>query len=223
MSVRRYFAFAVATCFTAAGAGLFNPAQAGSVTYEILADTSSLIPGPGGLIDISLNPASSPGSASVAALTFGPITDGTLGTSTPISGTATGDLTTPGGVTADNTQPANELTQNFSVGSFFDVFVTLSGSEIGPGAVGPFTGTVFSLFVFDAQSNFEGAQLTVNPNVDGNGNPIIDGTIGIMTTGPQVQVILVSGIVPEPASVMLLGIGLIAIAGSSRFRHRRAA
>ena len=223
MSVRRFFAFAVATCFTAAGAGLFNPARAGSVSFEILADTSGLIPGPGGLIDISLNPAFPPGSASVSAHVFNPITDGTLGTSMTISGTAAGDLTTPGGVTANNTQPANELIQNFSVGSFFDVFVTLSGSEIGPGAVGPFTGTVFNLSVFDSGVGNVGATLTVNPNVDGNGNPIIDGTVGIMTTGPQVQVILVSGTVPEPTSVVLLGIGLVVIAGRSRFRNRRAA
>jgi PEP-CTERM motif len=223
MNDRRILAFAVATFLTSAGVGLWHPARAGSVSYEILVDTSQFIQGPGGLIDISLNPSVPPGSPSVSALVFNPLTDGTLGTATTISGTAAGDLTVPGGVTADNTQPANELTQNFSVGSIFDVFVTLSGSEIGSGAVGPVTGTVFSLQILDAQSNLESAQLTVNPNVDGNGIPIIDGMVGIVTSGPQVVVIPLGGVVPEPASVVLLGIGLVAIAGCSRFRNRRAA
>ena len=43
-------------------------------------------------------------------------------------GTASGDLTTPGGVVENNSQfTYNDLNQNFTVGSFFDVFVTLSG------------------------------------------------------------------------------------------------
>ncbi len=123
---------------------------------------------------------------------------------------------------ADNTQTANELEQNFSVGSFFDVFVTLSGPEIGPGAVGPATGTVFSFFVFDSFTGELGAQFTVNPNVDINGNPIVDGTVGITTTASQVQVIPLGGVVPEPSGIVLLCFGVFAIAGSSRFRHRRA-
>jgi PEP-CTERM motif len=218
---RRLFAFAVAMCFTAVCPGLFNPVEAGSVTFEILADTSGLTPGPGGLIDISLNPAFPPGSASVSASVFDPTTDGTLGAATPISGTATGDLTTPGGVSANNTQSANELTQNVTVGSFFDVFVTLSGSEVGPGAVGPFSGTVFSLIVFDSGTGHVAVQLTVNPNVGANGNPIIDGTVGIMTSGPQVMVNQQSS-VPEPSSVSLLSLGLGAVVVISRRRKRRA-
>ena len=41
---------------------------AGSMTYEVLVNTSGLIPGPGGLIDMQLTPAYSPGSPSVSAL-----------------------------------------------------------------------------------------------------------------------------------------------------------
>lgn len=222
MSPRKIVSLGLAMILAAAGAGLSNPAKAGSVTYEILADTSGLIPGPGGLIDISLNPSFPTGTASVSAVVFNPITDGTLGAANSVSGTAAGDLTTPGGVTANNSGMPNELIQNFSVGSFFDVFVTLSGSEIGSGAVGPWTGTVFNLSIFDSGSGMEAAELTVNPNVDMNGMPIVDGKVGIMTSGPQVQVII-AGSVPEPSSVVLMGLGVGAIVAIGRSRRKRAA
>lgn len=228
MSVRKVVSRGLAMILAIAGSGSghFNPAHAGSVTYEILADTSGLIPGPGGVLDISLNPAYPAGPPpSVSVDVFNPITDGSVipGTATPISGTAAGDLTTAGGVTADNTQPANELTQAFTVGSFFDVFVTLSGSEIGPGAVGPFSGTVFNLSIYDSGTGMEGAQLTVNPNVSPGGMPIVDGTVGIVTTGPQVVVILVPNSVPEPSSIMLMGLGLGGVVAIGRLRRKRVA
>jgi hypothetical protein len=219
MKMRPIISMASATLLTIAFAACSNPAHAGSVTYEILADTSGLIPGPGGLIDINLGVSFPPGSASVSVRVFNPITDGVLGAATPISGTAAGDLTTPGGVTANNTMATNELSQAFAPKSFFDVFVEIQGPEIGPGAVGPWSGSVFNLAIFDSGTGMESATLTVNPNVDTKGNPIVDGTIGIATSGPQVQVLLV----PEPSSAMLLGLGLGAAAAIGRFRKRRAA
>ncbi len=54
MSFRRTVSFALATLLAVAGAGLSNPARAGSASYEILADTTGLVPGAGGLIDINL-------------------------------------------------------------------------------------------------------------------------------------------------------------------------
>jgi hypothetical protein len=198
-----------------------RPAHAGSASFEILIDTSGLGQGPGGLVDINLGVSFPPGSPSVSVQVFGPITDGTLGAANTISGTATGDLTTPGGVTANNTQSTNELSQDFSVGSFFDVFVTLSGPEIGAGAVGPWSGTVFNLSVFDAPGKFEGATLTANPNVDQGGMPIVDGTIGIDVTSEAVQVIPLS--VPEPSSLVLLGLGAAAVVVAGRLRKPAAA
>jgi hypothetical protein len=128
-------------------------------------------------------------------------------------------LTTPGGVTTNNTTATNELSQDFAVNPFFDVFVTLSGPEIGPGAVGPWSGSVFNLSIFDWAGDMESATLTVNPNVDTNGNPIVDGTIGIMTSGSQVQVLSV----PEPSSAILLALGLGAIVAGARLRRSRRA
>jgi hypothetical protein len=196
-------------------AGYFAPVYAGSVTFEILADTSGLIPGPGGLIDINLGVSFPPGSPSVSVQVFDPMTDGTLGAATPISGTAAGDLTTPGGVTANNTMATNELSQDFAPKSFFDVFVTISGPEVGSGAVGPWSGSVFNLAIFDSGTGMESATLTVNPHVDANGDPIVDGTIGIMTSGPQVQVLEI----PEPSSAVLLGLGVVAVVTGGRLRR----
>jgi hypothetical protein len=199
-------------------AGYSSPVFADLATFEILADTSGLIPGPGGLIDINLGVSFPPGSPSVSVRVFDPMTDGTLGAATPISGTAAGDLTTPAGVTANNTMATNELSQNFAVGSFFDVFVTLSGSEIGSGAVGPWSGSVFNLTIFDSGTGMESATLTVNPNVDSNGNPIVDGTIGIMTSGPEVRVQEVSA-VPELSTAVLFGLGVVTVVAGGWLRR----
>jgi hypothetical protein len=222
MSARQIFSIGLASLLAAAVAGSFQPAHAGSVSYEIKFDTSSLVPGPGGLIDIALNPAFAESPATVSVDVFNPTTDGTLGAATPISGTATGDLTTPAGVTANNSTLQNELTQDFTVKTFFDVFVTLSGPEVGSGAVGPFSGTVFSLTIFDSGTGMEGATLTVNPNIGPNGMPIVDGTVGISTTGQQVMVIPVGPVVPEPSSMVLMGLGGVALVTIGRSRSKRA-
>jgi PEP-CTERM motif len=237
MRFRRILSFALATLLTGTGAGLFNPARAGSLTYEIIVDTSTadsgLVSGPGGLIVVSLSPAFPPMSPSVSMQVFGASSDGVLGSVSSSTGT-TGDLTTM--VTANNTQ-SSELDQNFSIApgsfpahSFFDVFVTLSGSEIGPGAVGPVSGTVFSLNIYDSVITDPpiGISFTVNPNVDSNGNPIADGTVTWMTTvnlmpaSAPITVIPQTGAVPEPSSVMLLGLGLATVAVAGRVRRSRA-
>ncbi len=212
MSIRRTIPLALAAIF--AFAGFSNPAQAGSLSYEIKFTTSGFVQTPGGFVDIQLSPSTPSGfPASVSASIYGPITDGSLGGVSYTNGTAAGDLTTVG-VTMDNTQAGNELTQDFSPASFFDVFVTLSGSEIGPGANGAFSGTVFQVTVGDAGMNTSTAMLTVNPNAG-----MVDGTVGISTMGP-VMVIPLSSI-PEPSSVVMLGLGAVVVLG--RFRKRRAA
>jgi hypothetical protein len=212
MSIRRTIPMALAAIF--ALAGFSDRAQAGSLSYEIVFNTSGFVQAPGGFVDIQLSPSMpSAAPASVSASIYSPITDGNLGGVSFTNGTAAGDLTTVG-VTMDNTQPGNELTQDFSVGSFFDVFVTLSGSEICPGANGTFSGTVFQVAVGDSGTSTSTAMLTVNPN-----GGMVDGTVGISTMGPIIVIPLSS--VPEPSSVVMLGLGAVAVIG--RFRRRRAA
>ena len=206
-----------------AAAWLSSPVRAGTMSYEVLINTSGLIQGPGtptspALIDMALSATTYPGSPSVSAVFYGPVTDGVISPGfdpvyDPAMGTIAGDLTTPGGVTMNNTA-YSEGGQDFSINSFFDVFVTLSGSEIGPGAVGPLSGTVVSINIYDSGSGSESATFTVNPN------SVVDGTIGAVPSDANVTIIPQVSSVPEPSSVVLLGAGLIAVATVNRRRKR---
>src|SRR6185312_737058 len=100
MKNKSLFLGLLAMLLVVVGAGLVGPAHAGSLSFEIMADTSGMVQGAGGLIDISLNPAFAQSPATVSVMVFGPITDGVLAAPTPISGSVTGDLTLPGGGTA---------------------------------------------------------------------------------------------------------------------------
>ncbi len=208
MSTRRVVLFALATLLAVTGAGLLSPAQAGSLTYEIVADTtladSGLNPGSGAAIQVTLSAATPPSPASLSVDVFNVSTDGTLGSVFYSTGTAAGDLTTS--VTADNTV-YSELDQNFTIAlgtfpahSYFDVFVTLSGSEIGSG-FSTFTGTAFSLNIYDNSVTEIGVTGLVS-----------DGTVAwsTSTTTPSgtvpsapIYVYPQTATVPEPSALIL--------------------
>ena len=188
MSLKKILVIGLAVSLAAVGAGSSNPAHAGSMTYEIAINTTAagLAPGAGGFVDIQLSPAAPQGPPpSVSTSAFGVITDGTLGSVVMETGTAAGTL--PGAVTMNNTKasPPNELLQNFTVHSFFDIFVTLSGPEIGPGS-SVFSGTTFSVLVGDSIGAFTGATGYVNPNFP----PTIDGTVSFL---PGTGVVVIPG------------------------------
>lgn len=194
--------------------GSARPARAGSATFEIEIDSAAagLSTGAGGLMDIQLNPSTVPSSATVEAQVYGVSTDGTLGSY--YGGTPTGDASgsLPGTATLFNDQLTNEVTQNFAVGSFFDVFVTLSGAEIG-GTIPTPTGTVFTLSLYDPNPSDNPATLTLTVQPDGTLTPSISSP-----TGAGVSTLSV----PEPSGALLLGAGLGALVAAGRFRTRRA-
>jgi hypothetical protein len=76
---------------------------------------------------------------------------------------------------------------------------------------------MFSFTIYDTNLSSIGATFTVNPN-----GGVVDGTVGI-ASDPTVQVILLSS-VPEPLSVVLMGLGLASVvAFGVRRRKARAA
>jgi hypothetical protein len=196
----------------AAVAGAPAPARAASSTWEILINASQagLTPTTSGNVDLTLNAGSQPPSPTVSARVFGLATDGMVGGVTAGSGTPAGDVSglLPGTVLMDNGGANNELTQDYVVGSFFDVFVTLSGSDIGNPSVP--VGTTFSVTVYDAAGNAATGQLLVNQ--DGSVTPQWSPDSGVM--------VIPATLVPEPSSAVMAGLGLVAIAGISRRRRR---
>jgi hypothetical protein len=219
MSLRRLATPALAVLLVAAVAVSPGPARAGSLTFEIQFDNTKdgLTLGPGGELDIQLNPNMKPASPTVTANFFGPNPIADVGAIDPGNTTGSyGDLSKPGGVTMSNALALNEQAQFFTVTSFFDVFVTLSGPEIGQGATGPFTGTVLTFTLYDAAGKPAAATLVVNPNVDSHGNPIVDGTVKYQVQPTGVLVTLV----PEPSGGLLLGLGAVAV-GAWRCRRTR--
>jgi hypothetical protein len=203
---------ALTTLLTILGAGVAAPVLAGSVAYEIKMDTSPpFVQGAGGFIEISTTAVHPPASPTVSSRVFGVQTDGVLGAVLGSAGTATGDLRTADGVTADNTTDYSVLVQSFSVGTYFDAFVTLSGTEIGSGAAGSLSETTLLVSFFDSGANGEIGGWLINPNGR------VDGTIFTGTSDPRVQIF----VVPEPSGLALLGLGLACIAVASSGRTMR--
>jgi hypothetical protein len=179
------------------------------IVFEIQTDTSAL-DGTTGSLDFQFNPAS--GAAGATASVYGFNSDGTLGSvtlNTPPY--ATGDLSTSLSFSNDepgDSSPVNEVTQTFTFGSFFDVFVDLNIPIPGYNPT-----TSFYLSIYDQNGNpvqndgFEGdAAVLITPNPDG--------TYYVDSGGPTVQP------VPEPATLTLATIGLIGYAGAA-WRRRQ--
>ena len=139
--------------------------------------------------------ASSPVSPSVSVQIYNPSTNGTLGSVYETDGTASGDLTTPSGVTMNNTQSVSLLDQDLTLGSFFDVFVTLSGREIGSSPTGH-TGTQFYFGLVDGASG----ELHALGVVSG-------GTVNWSTSSDGIRVIPLTAGVPSPRASCCSGWG----------------
>ena len=192
-------------------AGFPSRRSAGSVTYKIKVDTTRPDAGVGRHISFASQPLTPqpPRTDRPCRKVFNPITDGTLGTASTVDGNATGDLTTPMGVTANNStcddNSDQRLNQTFTVASFFDVFVTLLRFRIGPGATGNYSGT---------SSNSPSSTRQVNSPFN-DGQPVSTPTASVRISHNRPQVQKISSRDPQPSRAALLGLGL----GSGRRSH----
>jgi len=170
-------------------------ARASLITYDINVNTSGLSTTMG-ILDFQFDPGAPPvdaGTAIVAGLS----SDGTL-LSASVFGDVSGAL--PGAVDINNTDVANEYSQNFIFGSFFDVFVTLDIPSLSGTAQ---SGSSFFLTLEDS----------VGDPLVAQGGPLVEIDLG--TDGsPTVQNFSSNGeatvdTVPEPNSLLLLIVGLV--------------
>ncbi len=202
-----------------AGPGLGRSARAGSTTYFVTVDTSSDSTGLGlngtlGALEFQLNPGNSGSPLTTAAIT-GFASDGTPGTGAlgPVTfGDVTGVL--PGTVFMDNGSGFADYFHPFTYGSFLSFYLTLSLPIPNPGAA---TGTTFSFLMYsDPYGNNSipaggGPAFTINVDpAAGPGQP--------QQYIPPPTLIIGQGSVPEPSSVVLLG---VALAGSAGWACRR--
>jgi len=211
-------------------------ARAGSVSYLVIVDTTG---GKGlpGFLDAQLASAAPPASATVTATVSNYSSDATAGPVTKAVGDHSGSFSSLplvlGNDSAASAIPGlSELQQMGIAGTFLSFTLTLAGSEVNGGGGVPFTGTVFS-FLLEETSGVglntgpiagEAFDIMVNPN----------GSVRVTPNDPYVTGEPVSGYapasgaypqvtlspVPEPASMVLLGIGLGVIAGCGRWRRR---
>jgi hypothetical protein len=184
--------------------GCFNSkssVRAGSITYAVSVDTSS-IAGATGYVDFQFNPGSS-SSLAAGALVDSFATDGTLGAALPNLGDASGAL--PGPLSFDNGLPTNEVTVAFQFKAAISFDVTLSGLAVG--SAGPDASTFF-LTLYDVNQNPYstgpgGAIGTIDINRDGSTTPMTYAPV--VVPGPTATISAAAA--PEPSSLILCLIG----------------
>jgi hypothetical protein len=192
-------------------------ARAGSITYLVTANTTSLN-GTSGYLDFQLNPnMSTAASASATITNF--TGDGTLGAELPPLGDVSGTL--PGTVSFTNGPPPNDYTQASTYGNSLSFDVTLSGAAVGGSAP---AGSTFAFSLLDSSGNPystgpNGATVTIDINPSGTTTstsyPPASGG------GPTATASLVTA-VPEPATLWSMSLGLGTLLGWCALRHRRA-
>ncbi len=205
-----------------------SPARAGSVSYLVTVDTTGLA-GQAGYLEAELAANAPPASASVTATIQNVSSDATPGAVTFAVGDVSGSFSsTPLVLGNDNSGSAipglSDLQQAGTFGTFLSFTLTLAGSEVIGGPSVPPTMTVFSFLLEDSTQ----AGLNQGP-LAGEGIDIYvnQGSLTVNSFAPASgnypQVSITPAAIPEPSSVVLLGLGLGALAVAGRFRKHRAA
>lgn len=193
-------------------------AQAAPVTYNINVNTASL--SASGFINTQFNPAGVPASPANALISnFTSISGGFVGEVSRI-GAVVGTL--PGSVSFTNSSPLNDLFQGYQFGSSFNFNLTLSGAAIdAPGTTN--FGSVFAFFLYGSN----GFTPLLTTDADGTLFRLLinsNGSISILNFNPNfvtINQVTDAGAIPEPATIFLLGSGLLGAVGAAR-RHKTA-
>lgn len=220
---RMIIRLALAGAFALAGAGLASPARAGSVCFLITADTTGLA-GTSGFLDLQMNPSTTLASPSVTATVTEVSTDGTLGSTTITTGVTGSFSSTPAVM---NNMSYSELQQTFTYGTTLSFEITLSGSEINPSTVQPFSGTMLTFALEDSTQTGLNAGPLNGEAVDLNVNQTVAPNVSTQTYGPAsgnypTVTITPCAAVPEPSSMILMGLGLGAVIAVGRSRRPRS-
>ena len=204
---------------------------------------STGISGLSGFLETQLATAAPPATPSVTATISAVSTDGVLGPVTINSGDVSGSFSsTPLTLGNDNGAAPitglSDLQQQFSYGTNLSFVLTLSGSEVKSGDPStPFTGTLFTFILEDANQNGlnsgpfypgeafnvmvgpNGGSVMVTPNDPYVAGGPVPGFVPAAAGDPTVTIAPFS--VPEPSSIMLLGLGTLIVFG--RYYRLRSA
>jgi PEP-CTERM motif len=212
MSIRRgLFFLALAGALVSAGLQWAPTARAGSISYEVTVDTTSLAGTTGGLqfTLIAGNTPAPPDTSTITAFK----SDGVLVPPPTTVGDVLGVL--PSTMSMDNQNPSLYF-QSLTFGTFIDYIVTLTSTAGDPSSAD----TTFSFYLFDANGN----PISNSNSPSGEAFDInIEGPSGtfdppaVFFPPPPITLVQINGVVPEPSSIVLLGIGL----GAILFRARR--